>query len=52
MKFVLMVKRNYKKVTEMRNRLPALDPDKVYQKCPYFREMMDEMLQLAHDELS
>ncbi|MDY7076170.1 MAG: DUF4276 family protein [Chloroflexota bacterium] len=46
-----LFKRNYKEVTEMRNRLPTLDPDKVYQKCPHFREMMDEMLQLARVRL-
>ncbi|MCD6554826.1 MAG: DUF4276 family protein [Anaerolineae bacterium] len=39
--------RQYKKVTESRNRFPRLDPSLVYDRCPHFRQMMDEMLEFA-----
>ena len=39
--------RGYKKVTMARNLLPKLDPMLVYQKCPNFKLMMDEMLDIA-----
>ena len=43
------LKRNYNKVVFGSNFFPALDPEVVYQKCPHFAEMMDEMLRLAHE---
>jgi hypothetical protein len=39
--------RGYKKVTQARNLFPRLDPDLVYEKCPNFKQMMDEMRDLA-----
>lgn len=38
------------KVTRARNLFPRLDPKLVYQKCPNFRAMMDEMLDFARGE--
>jgi hypothetical protein len=37
----------YKKTTMARFLLPKLDPELVYQKCPNFKLLMDEMLQVA-----
>ena len=37
----------YKKVTEARNLFPILDPDIAYEKCPYLKMLLDEMLALA-----
>ena len=39
--------RHYKKVTDGSVLFKKLDPDRVYEKCPVFRQMMDEMLALA-----
>lgn len=39
--------RGYKKTTMARTLLPKLDPALVYQKCPNFKLMMDEMLMLV-----
>lgn len=39
--------RHYKKVTDGSVLFEKLDPDRVYEKCPVFRQMMDEMLALA-----
>jgi hypothetical protein len=39
--------RSYKKTTQARNLFPRLDPVLVYNKCPNFRHMMDEMLCFA-----
>ena len=44
--------RGYKKVTMARNLLPKLDPALVYQKCPNFKLMMDEMLDIARQALT
>jgi len=41
------LKRDYKKVVFGSNFFHALDPNIVYQKCPHFKEMMDELLKLA-----
>lgn len=43
------LKRDYKKVTEARNRFPKLDPGLVAEKCPYLQEMLDELLKLAQE---
>lgn len=43
------LKRDYKKVTEARNRFPKLDPDLVAEKCPYLRKMLNDLLQLAKE---
>lgn len=43
------LKRDYKKVTEARNRFPKLDPELVAAKCPYLHEMLDELLKLAQE---
>ena len=40
-------KRPYKKVTNGRELFGKLDPDIAYQKCPYFGELLDTMLELA-----
>ena len=37
------LKRDYAKVTEARNRFPKLAPDTVAAKCPFFREMLDDL---------
>jgi len=39
--------RNYKKVTHGKALFERANPDIVYQKCPYFKEMLDEMLKMA-----
>ena len=44
--------RGYKKTIMARNLLPRLDPALVYQKCPNFKHMMDEMLYLARQALN
>ena len=44
--------RGYKKTTMARVLLPKLDPALVYQKCPNFKLMMDEMLELSRQALS
>ncbi len=41
------MKRSYKKIVQARNLFRCLDPEQVYIRCPYFRRMMDEMLQVA-----
>lgn len=41
------LKRDYNKVVFGSNLFRALDPNLVYQKCPYFAAMMDELLGLA-----
>jgi hypothetical protein len=40
-------KRDYNKVVFGSNFFQSLDPDVVYQKCPHFAVMMDELLRLA-----
>ena len=40
-------KRHYKKVTAGSVLFKKLSPDRVYEKCPVFKQMMDEMLSLA-----
>jgi hypothetical protein len=39
---------DYKKRVKGRELLEKLNPDLVYSKCPYFAQMLDEMLRLAH----
>lgn len=41
------LKRDYKKTVHGPELFRKLDPKLVYEKCPYFRAMMDEMLQMA-----
>lgn len=43
--------RGYKKITMARNLFPKLDPNLVYQKCPNFKLMMDEMLGIARQAI-
>ncbi|MBK6430745.1 MAG: DUF4276 family protein [Anaerolineae bacterium] len=43
------LRRKYKKLTDGKDLFDQLDPQTVYNKCPYFRQMMDTMLQLAKD---
>jgi hypothetical protein len=43
--------RGYKKTTQARNLFPHLAPALVYDKCPNFRQMMDEMRDLALEKL-
>jgi hypothetical protein len=40
-------KRGYKKTVQARNLFPRLNPDVVYERCPYFQQFMEEMLQVA-----
>lgn len=40
-------RKRYKKITYGSQLFKKLDPEKVYSKCPRFREMMDEMLGMA-----
>ncbi|MBN1581159.1 MAG: DUF4276 family protein [Anaerolineae bacterium] len=40
-------RRHYKKVTDGSVLFKKLDPDRVYDKCPVFKQMMDDMLALA-----
>ena len=42
------LKRDYNKVVFGYDLFQKLDPNVVYQKCPYFARMMEEMLKLAH----
>jgi hypothetical protein len=44
--------RGYDKLTRARNLLPKLDPQIVYQKCPNFKLLMDEMLALARQSIT
>lgn len=41
--------RGYKKVTDGTDLFRQLNPETVYQKCPHFKQMMEEMLALAKD---
>ncbi len=41
--------KDYKKVVYGEDLFKKLDPQVVYDKCPHFKEMMDEMLHLARD---
>ena len=43
------LKRHYDKVTNGYELFRKLDPNEVYQKCPHFATMMDEMLELAKE---
>jgi hypothetical protein len=43
------LKRHYRKTVDSRDLFGKLDPGIAYQKCPRFREMLDEMLKLAKD---
>ncbi len=40
-------KKNYKKTTYGKQLFPKLDPTVAVSKCPYLKEMLDEMLRLA-----
>lgn len=42
-------KGHYKKTTDGPDLFSRLDPQLVYDKCPYFRKMLDEMVKLALD---
>lgn len=42
-------KKNYKKVTDGKVLFGVLDPQNVYQKCPYFQILINDMLQLARN---
>jgi len=44
--------RKYKKVTHGYDLFGKLDPDRVYEACPTFRKMMDELLTLAASAIS
>ncbi len=39
--------RNYKEVTDGTNLFQRLKPETVYEKCPYFKLLLDDMLKLA-----
>lgn len=41
------LKKKYKKPIHGKELFAKLDPEKAYQKCPYFKKMLDEMLNLA-----
>jgi hypothetical protein len=43
------IKRTYKKVTHGKALFDRLDPAIAYKKCPYLRELFDEMLKLARE---
>lgn len=43
------IKRPYKKVTHGKTLFDSLDPAIAYKKCPYLRELFDEMLKLARE---
>jgi hypothetical protein len=45
--YVQKIRRTYKKVTEGNRLFSLLDPEIVYQKCPYFRLLVNDMLALA-----
>lgn len=47
--FTRELKRDYKKVTEARNRFPKLDPETAAEKCPYLKAMLEELLKLAKE---
>jgi len=42
-------KRTYKKVAHGKELFDKLDPDVAYQKCPYLRELFDDMLKIAKE---
>ena len=44
--------RGYDKIIRAKNLLPKLDPQIVYQKCPNFKLMMDEMLDMARQSIT
>jgi len=39
--------KGYKKTVQGRNLFPKLDPDIAYDECPYLKNMLDQMLELA-----
>ncbi len=43
------LKRSYRKVSDGQDLFQRLDSEVVYQKCPYFARMMDELLRLAQE---
>jgi len=43
------IKRTYKKVTHGKALFDRLDPAIAYKKCPYLRELFDEMLKIARE---
>jgi hypothetical protein len=43
------LRRGYRKVVDGQNLFQQLDPEVVYQKCPHFQRMMDELLRLAQE---
>lgn len=42
-------KKGYKKITFGKNLFSKLDPKTAYQKCPYLRNLLDEMLRMASE---
>ena len=42
-------KRHYEKVIEARNQFPHLDPSVAATKCPYLRQMLNELLTIIQD---
>jgi len=42
-------KRGYKKVTQGKELFDQLDPNVAYDKCPYFKALLDEMLKMAKE---
>jgi hypothetical protein len=47
--YLAKLRRKYKKVTDGDDLFEKLDPEVAYEKCPYLRAMLDDMLQLARD---
>jgi len=43
------IKQTYKKVTHGKALFDKLDPAIAYEKCPYLREIFDEMLKIARE---
>lgn len=43
------LKRTYKKVTDGENFFPKLSPEVAVEKCPYLKQMLEKMLDLAKD---
>lgn len=41
--------RSYRKTTDGKNLFAKLDSDVAYEKCPYLRKMLDEMLRIAKE---
>jgi hypothetical protein len=45
--YTARLKRGYKKVVHGKELFGKLDPETACRKCPYLKEMLDEMLRLA-----